>query len=175
LDFRRLAPAFKLILSMTTNYDPLHPHAHDPNPEPPSADPTITLTFPNGRTTPITPQHHQTLGQHNLNDCYIVSTGHGTSGPFDFTGTTLHTIIQQYADQFPSYSQVEVISGDGFGTRITRQELEFPANPNRPILLALEIDGRPLTRQDGLIRLIVPTETDDALRQVKWIGQINIK
>ncbi|MFZ0547678.1 MAG: hypothetical protein WAM60_19685, partial [Candidatus Promineifilaceae bacterium] len=61
--------------------DPLHPHAHDPNPEPPSADPTIVLTLPDGRTHPITIQHLQTLPQHTLNDCYIVSTGHGTSGP----------------------------------------------------------------------------------------------
>jgi hypothetical protein len=175
LDFRRLASASKLILSMTTNYDPLHPHAHDPNPEPPSADPTILLTPPNKQTHPITPQYLQSLDQFSLTNCYIVSTGHGTSGPFTFAGTTLHTLIKQYTDQHPDYDQVEVISGDGFGTRITRQELEFPANPNRPILLALEIDGRPLTRQDGLIRLIVPTETDDALRQVKWIGQINIK
>jgi DMSO/TMAO reductase YedYZ molybdopterin-dependent catalytic subunit len=158
-----------------TIHDPLHPHSHDPNPEPPSADPTILFTLPDNHTQPITPQHLQTLRQHTLNDCYIVSTGHGTSGPFDFTGTTLHTIIQQYADQFPSYSQVEVISGDGFGTRINREELESPVNPDRPILLALEIDGRPLTRDDGLIRLIVPTETDDALRQVKWIGRINIR
>lgn len=160
---------------MTANHDPLHPHSHDPNPEPPSADPTITLTLPDGRTHPITPQHLQTLPQHSLTDCYIISTGHGTSGPFTFTGPTLHTLIQQYTGQFPDYNQVEVISGDGFGTRVQRKELENPANPNRPILLALEIDGRPLTRNDGLIRLIVPTETDDALRQVKWIAQVNIK
>jgi DMSO/TMAO reductase YedYZ molybdopterin-dependent catalytic subunit len=160
-------------------HDPLHPHSHDPNPEPPSPDPTITLTLPNNhggqQAHPITPQHLQTLPQFTLIDCYIISTGHGTSGPFTFTGTTLHTLIQEHTAQLPDYNHIEVISSDGFGTRITRSELESPANPNRPILLAWSIDGRRLTRHEGLIRLIVPTETDDALRQVKWIGRINIK
>ncbi|MFZ0546362.1 MAG: molybdopterin-dependent oxidoreductase, partial [Candidatus Promineifilaceae bacterium] len=126
------------------------------------------------RTHPITIQHLQTLPQHTLNDCYIVSTGHGTSGPFTFTGTTLLTLIEAHTTQFPDYTQVEVISGDGFGTRVSRSELENPANPNRPILLAWEIDGRSMTRREGAVRLIVPTEIDDALRQVKWIGRINV-
>jgi hypothetical protein len=158
-----------------THHDPLHPHSHDPNPEPPSADPTIALTLPDGRIQSITSQHLQTLPGFSLEDCYIISTGHGTTGPFTFTGTTLHTLIEEHTPEFPTYDHLEVISGDGFGTRITREELQHPANPNRPILLAWQIDGRPLTRHEGLIRLIVPTETDDALRQVKWIGRINIK
>jgi hypothetical protein len=36
------------------------------------------------------------------------------------------------------------------------------------------LNGQPLTRAQGLIRLIVPAETDDALRQVKWVTQIVI-
>ena len=43
-----------------------------------------------------------------------------------------------------------------------------------PILLATHIDGQPLTREAGLVRLIVPAERDDALRQVKWIAEIRI-
>ena len=41
-------------------------------------------------------------------------------------------------------------------------------------LLALEIDGRPLSRAQGLVRLVVPGETDDALRQVKWVSEIRV-
>jgi DMSO/TMAO reductase YedYZ molybdopterin-dependent catalytic subunit len=132
------------------------------------------LTLPNGRIQPIALPYLQTLPSHTLHDCYIVSTGHGTSGPFTFTGTALHSLIsRQTADQ-PNYSQVEVISGDNFGTRVSKAELDNQPNASRPILLAWEINGRSLTRQEGAIRLIVPSETDDALRQVKWIARINI-
>ncbi|MCB0075748.1 MAG: molybdopterin-dependent oxidoreductase [Caldilineaceae bacterium] len=44
--------------------------------------------------------------------------------------------------------------------------------PTRPSLLAITLDGQPLTREQGLVRLIVPTETDDALKQVKWVAEI---
>ena len=67
---------------------------------------------------------------------------------------------------------MEVVSGDGFGTRALRTELTEPTP--RPILLAHTLDGQPLTRADGLVRLIVPSETDDALRQVKWVAQVRI-
>jgi hypothetical protein len=41
-------------------------------------------------------------------------------------------------------------------------------------LLALARDGVPLTREQGLVRLVDPRETDDALRQIKWVAQIVI-
>ena len=155
--------------------DPLNPHSHDPNPEPPSADPTIILTLPDGRSNAITIQYLQTLSTQTLSGCYIVSTGHGTSGPFTFSGTALHTLINDQTAEHPNFAQVEVISGDGFGTRVTKAELDQQPNLSRPILLAWQINGRPLTRQEGAVRLIVPSETDDALRQVKWIGRINVR
>jgi hypothetical protein len=40
--------------------------------------------------------------------------------------------------------------------------------------LSYAIDGTPLTRAQGLVRLIVPSETDDALRQVKWVQRIEV-
>ena len=42
------------------------------------------------------------------------------------------------------------------------------------MLLAYTLDGAPLTREQGLVRLIVPSEIDDALRQVKWLAMITI-
>ena len=103
-------------------------------------------------------------------DCYIVSTGHGTSGPFSFTGVRLRDFVEQH---WPgAWTQVEVVSGDGFGTRASRAELTVPTT--RPALLAHTRDRRPLTRADGLVRLIVPGEIDDALRQVKWVAHVRI-
>ena len=162
-------------MSISENFlmnDPLHPHSHDPNPEPPSADPTITLSLPDGRPLTLTPENLNTLPQTEIANCYIVSTGHGTSGPFTFSGVVLLTVIQAYVNLF--WSQVEVISADGFGTRVTAAELSHPA-PARPILLALSINHTPMTRTQGLVRLIVPSESDDALRQVKWVAQINVR
>ena len=155
----------------TPGHDPLRPHSHEPNPEPPSADPSFIISLADGRQLTITPDALQKFVPTTLPNCYIVSTGHGTSGPFTFSGTRLLDLVQSYAP--PAWTQVEVISADGFGNRITRPELEQPSD--RPIILAHELDGRPLTRQQGLVRLIVPTETDDALRQVKWVKQINVK
>lgn len=155
--------------------DPLRPHAHEPNPEPPSADPSFELTAL-GDTNRSTVSVDGLLGllQTTLTDCYIVSTGHGSSGPFVFRGPTLLALIQANLSADSTWSQVEVISADGFGTRLMADELHTP-DPAGPIILAISMDGQPLTRQQGLIRLIVPSETDDALRQVKWVGQVNIK
>lgn len=155
---------------MSDQHDPLRPHSHEPNPEPPSADPSFTLRLPDGREEQITLARLKTFPTRELTNCYIVSTGHGTSGPFTFAGVPLLDLLTHYAGQ--AWTQAEVISADGFGNRVMREELLKPhANP---IILAYEKDGRPLTRQQGLVRLIVPSEKDDALRQVKWIGRINI-
>ena len=66
-----------------------------------------------------------------------------------------------------------VMSADGFGARVSADELR--RETARPILLALAANGRPLSRADGLVRLIVPGETDDALRQVKWVSEIRLQ
>jgi DMSO/TMAO reductase YedYZ molybdopterin-dependent catalytic subunit len=68
---------------------------------------------------------------------------------------------------------VDVISADGFGTRVFAKEAQTPTT-TRPILLSYAIDGMPMTRAQGLVRLIVPSETDDALRQVKWVQRIEV-
>lgn len=151
-------------------HDPLNPHAHDPNPAPPSLDSSFELVLPNGRFQ-ITVEDLMTLEKTAVFDCYIVSTGHGTTGPFTFAGVTLSNFIKAFWEK--PWSQAEVISEDGFGNRIFAHELH--KETIRPIILAYEKDNQPLTRKDGLVRLIVPSETDDALRQVKWVGAIRIR
>ncbi|MBX3058477.1 MAG: molybdopterin-dependent oxidoreductase [Anaerolineae bacterium] len=150
---------------MTTD-DPLHPHSHDPNPEPPSDDPTLLLVLTDGRSHPIPFPTLQQLPETTMPRCFIISTGHGTSGPFAFTGVTLHDFAQVYITG--EWAHVEVISGDGFGCRVW-------ANEAKETLLAWGIDGRTLTRREGCVRLIVPSERDDALRQVKWVSEIRVR
>lgn len=150
--------------------DPLRPYSHDPNPDPPSADPGFVLRTAE-QEWDLTPDTLRRLPQLTMPNCTIVSTGHAPSGPFAFGGVPLLALVRAYAHG-SGWTHVEVVSGDGFGTRLTRAELENePAT--RCSLLALDIDGRPLTREQGLVRLIVPSEQDDALRQVKWIGRIS--
>lgn len=153
-------------------HDPLQPHRHDPNPEPPSVDPTFTLVLPDGKQRAVSVESLQALPHTSVDNCFIVSTGHGTSGPFHFGGVALLDLVLHYY-QGP-WTQIEVISADGFGNRVWRKELEEPASA-RPILLAYLLDGRKLERREGLVRLIVPGETDDALRQVKWIETVRVR
>ncbi len=153
------------------DHDPLNPHSHEPNPEPPSADASFELVLVNGRHHTITPDMLKEKPVTRVADCYIVSTGHGTSGPFTFTGTRLLDLIQAY--ETSAWTQVEIISTDGFGNRVLAKELR--SQTDKPILLAYEANEQTMTRQQGLVRLIVPSEKDDALRQVKWIGRIQIR
>lgn len=157
---------------MSAGEDPLQPHSHDPNPDPPHEDPTFELIEPGRPPTAITPLLLQVLPTTSVANCYIVSTGHGTSGPFTFTGVKLLDLVEQYVAG--DWSNVEVVSADGFGNRVTGDELLRPS-PAGPVILAHTIDGTPMTREQGLVRLVVPSERDDALRQVKWVGRITVR
>ena len=157
---------------MSNNHDPLQPHSHEPNPEPPSADPSFELILPDGRSQAITVSELEKLPETAVANCYIVSTGHGTTGPFTFSGVTLREFMQMYVRD--AWSQAEVISTDGFGNRVFAEELVQP-NTAGPIILAYKVNGRPLTRQEGLVRMIVPGERDDALRQGEGGGRIRIR
>ncbi len=153
-------------------FDPLRPYSHDPNLEPPSGDGTFELVLPNGRSQSITVADLQRLPSSSVSNCMIVSTGHGSSGPFTFTGVTLLTFIHHYCSE--PWAQVEVVSADGFGNRVLAEELQQPDLAG-PILLAYSMDGQLLSREQGLVRMIVPSEKDDALRQVKWLGIVRVK
>ena len=150
--------------------DPLRPHAHEPNLEPPAGDGSFQLVGRNGRLQTITVPQLKKLPFTEIDECYIVSTGHGTSGPFCFGGVTLQDFAHHFVDG--DWQELEVVSVDGFGNRVFRDEVKVDIK--RPILLAYQIDGQTLSRHDGLVRMIVPQETDDALRQVKWIGEIRV-
>lgn len=151
--------------------DWVHGHPHDPNPAPPSLDTFFVVRMPGGVKRRYDVADLRQLPQNAVKDCFIVSTGHGTSGPFTFAGVRLLTFLQHVIASGVHWQSVDVISGDGFGTRLTYDELQQdPAD--RPSLLAYQLDGAPLTREEGLIRLIVPTEIDDALKQVKWVAEI---
>ena len=163
----------------------LHAHPHEPNPAPSTTDPTLTLIRPDGMLATITLADLAARPQQSVTECYIVSTGHGTSGPFRFDGVTLADLLEAY--KIPLWHYIDVISADGFGTRIQREEIqreeiqreetqreEIDRAASRPILLATVCNGEPLTRAQGLVRLIVPQETDDALRQVKWVARLEV-
>lgn len=156
------------------DHDPLQPHAHDPNPSPPSDDPTFVFVHPDGAQRLVTVDQLERLPFTTISNCYIVSTGHGTSGPFSFGGVTLLDLIQSTLPPDEKWSQVEVISADGFGNRVFAEEL-FQPDPAGPPLISYQIDGRLMTRQEGLVRMVVPSEKDDALRQVKWLGSVVVR
>jgi hypothetical protein len=156
---------------MDADPDWVHGHPHDPNPAPPAGGESITLVQRGGASQQVTLDALHALPGISVPACYIVSTGHGVSGPFTFGGVALAELLTSYLPDESTWRTVDVVSGDGFGVRLTRAEL-FDAPPDRPILLAHTVDGAPLTRASGLVRLIVPTEVDDALKQVKWVAQI---
>ncbi len=153
--------------------DPLNPESHEPNFIPPTADPAFLIFLPNRVKKQINPPDLNEYSRVFVPDCYIVSTGHGTSGPFMFSGVALFDLIENNIESGEKWNQVEVISADGFGTRIAFQELVYPG-PAGPIIIADTRDGNSLTRDQGLFRLIVPSERDDAIRQVKWIRKIRV-
>jgi DMSO/TMAO reductase YedYZ molybdopterin-dependent catalytic subunit len=131
----------------------------------------MTLSTPAGRTVQLSVDSLDAMPQVSVSGCYIVSTGHGASGPFTFGGVRLLDVVERFVPD--RWTQVEVISADGFGNRVYRPELEGPS-PEGTIILAIRIDGARLTREQGLVRLVVPSEREDALRQVKWVSEIRV-
>lgn len=187
----------------------VHSHSHEPNLQTPAGDGDFVVIMPGGSRQTFSPADLEALPHTSVTDCLIVSTGHGTSGPFTFSGARLSDLLDavlpthaphptgQDSDisentvadrgeyrgedrgegrsmpiQTPSWQYVDLVSVDGFGTRLTPADLA--ATEDRPVLLAYAKDGMPLTRSQGFVRLIVPSETDDALRQVKWLATITI-
>lgn len=148
-------------------HNQLPPHSHAPNPTPPGDDPGFTLRWADQELF-LLPEELAVMPLVSVINCYIVSTGHPMSGPFTSRGVPLLALLERYVNS--DWGTADVISADGFWARLTAAELR--AEAERPSLLGLELDGRPLSRAEGLVRLIVPGERDDALRQVKWVSEI---
>ncbi len=153
--------------------DWVHGHAHVPNPDLPSGDGSLTLHTPEGKARRFTVEDLRALQYTEVHNCYIVSTGHGASGPMTFGGVRLIDFITHVLTPGATWHHIDVIGADGFGARLTPADLDA-TTAQRPILLAHTLDGIPLSRSHGLVRLIVPAEVDDALRQIKWISVITI-
>jgi DMSO/TMAO reductase YedYZ molybdopterin-dependent catalytic subunit len=154
-------------------HDPLRPHRHDPNEVVPSGDGAFVLESPDGNERSIDVPFLRTFPATTLTGCFIVSTGHGASGPFSFTGVRVIDLVRNCGSPQSRWREVEVYSADGFGNRIDRAELSLD-DVLFPPLLAYERDGLPLSRAEGLVRLIVPSERHDALRQVKWVARVRV-
>lgn len=151
----------------------VHRHAHEPNPSPPPGDASLTVYTPAGAARSFAVEDLQRLPHTAVVNCMIVSTGHGSSGPFTFEGVTVADLLQAILPAGAPWRWLDVIARDGFGARLLPADLTGAA-AGRPCLLAYMLDGVPLTHERGLVRLIVPSEADDALRQVKWVERIDI-
>lgn len=147
--------------------DPLQPHAHPNNDQIPSNDTTIRLLLDGKFLRLLTLETLATYPQHIVT--YSYTTDHGVHGPYELAGVVLDALIS--ADTYQSLREIEVVSADGFGNRIFVAELK---QQTQPILLCTHSNSSQLTRQRGLIRLLVPSETDNALRQIKWVETISL-
>ena len=151
--------------------DPLQPHSHDNNLTPPDYDPTLILTVPDGDEISISLVDLMVEYPESTIPAYQYMTDHGMHGPYRLDGVRLIDLINAHIKPDTRYSSVEVVSADGFGNRILPDEL-VDVSPAGPILLCYRSNGEPLGRRHGLVRLVVPSETDNALRQIKWVRRI---
>ncbi|MEZ4836264.1 MAG: hypothetical protein R2873_30425 [Caldilineaceae bacterium] len=78
----------------------------------------------------------------------------------------------EYTVETARWTEVAVVSDDGFGVRLFREEVEaLPATCPRCWLHHRRRTADPRGGADALDRT---NETEGALRQVKWIAAINI-
>lgn len=150
--------------------DPLKPHKHHNNTTAPDSNTNIQLNTPKGKTIEITLEQLQTNYPTSIIPAYTYVTDHGVHGPYRLEGVSLKDLIAK--ENISDWSEVEVLSADGFGNRIAKDEVLAAGDP---IMLYYKTDDDMLSKQHGLVRLVVPTETDNALRQIKWVKTINIK
>lgn len=160
-------------MAMGAEPDWVHGHSHEPNPTPPDADAQVNVCMRGGPERIFTVEDLYAFPYAEVHNCTIVSTGHGTTGPFTFGGVCLAEIVARALPPGATWAWVDVAGADGFGTRLAPVDLEIAGN-ERPVILAYTKNGVPLTRAAGLVRLIVPDAVDDALRQVKWVSRIDI-
>ena len=148
----------------------LHGHSHEPNLTPPVGDGSFAVTVAGSQTT-ITADQLRTLPFTEIAAWCSARTGGGVGGAGGLGGGVRADCLAGLRPGAQGGRSVDIVSVDGFGARLTPADLTV----HRPPLLAWQIDHAVMSRKQGLVRLIVPSEVDDALRQVKWIGQILIE
>ena len=151
--------------------DALRPSHHHNNPLPPDDNSDILLICSDAREYSLSPQDLQALPASSLQAQYF-HTDHGRHGPYNLLGVSLLALIQLKEGVTSPWQSIELISADGFGNRVLRQELEISP---QDFLLCYQSNGKPLTRENGLVRLVVASEQNSALRQVKWLRLIRVR
>jgi len=150
--------------------DPLKPHKHSNNTTAPKGNTNITINKTNGSSLDLSLEQLKTNYPQSVIPAYTYVTDHGVHGPYRLEGVSLKDLITQ--ENKNDWSEVEVLSADGFGNRISKEEILVETDP---IMLYYKSNDKMLERKHGLVRLVVPTEIDNALRQIKWVKTINIK
>lgn len=145
----------------------LNAHSHEPNPVAPAGDGAFLFTA-GSVSQRIDLARLRVLTFTEIAECSIVSTGHGRSGPFRFGGVLVADFLTALLPAGTQVAKADFVSADGYGTRLDAATVRASPGP----LLAFTLDGAPMQRRQGLVRLIVPGETGDALHQVKWLARI---
>ena len=143
----------------------LRPEAHHNNTDVPDADETLYLTWSEGKLE-LTLATLKTYPQTEYE--YSYTTDHGDHGPHLLQGVSLRDLVTK--EVAGDWLELKVLSADGFGNRLSRYEVFA----DKPPMLYYLTDGEPLSRQQGLVRLVVPSETDNALRQIKWVREVRV-
>lgn len=159
--------SYMLCYDLAMSDDPLQPHSHDNNLVIPGEHTYIDLYHAEQHLHRLTIDALAAYPQSSLT--YSYTTDHGPHGPYVLSGVALIDVVP--AGFTATLREIEVISADGFGNRIFAEEL---GDKIRPILLATHSDRAALSRQNGLVRLVVPSETDNALRQIKWVQTLRL-
>ena len=101
--------------------DWVHGHPHEPNPAPPTWDTAFVVRLPGGVKRRFDVSDLQQMPQTEVGDCLIVSTGHGTSGPFTFRGVRLLDFLQKVIATGVCLADGEVTAtGEGVFIRVPR-------------------------------------------------------
>ena len=144
-------------------------HSHEPNPVVPEGDERVKLVI-GGTGRMLDLADLRAIKYTELSDVAIASSGHPSTGPFRFGGALVSDLLAALMPGATEVDHVDFVSADGYGTRLDGALLRAFPGP----LIAYAIDGAPMRREQGLVRLIVPAEIDAALHQVKWLARIEV-
>lgn len=147
-----------------------NPQKHHNNTKVPEETTDITLETLAGHRQIITLEQLMRDYPVSVMPAYSYVTNHGIHGPYRLEGVQLLDLLKQRISG--SWTGVEVLSADGFGNYVHKEELE---QAQEPIMLYFKINGEILKKKQGLVRLLVPSETDNALRQIKWVKRLRLE